>query len=492
MFTYEVEIPGKGTFEVSSKTELTNEQAYQYASSQVTEPVRKPTFAEASKPEALTGLIGRAFIQGATALPNIIADPFYRLAGLTPPQQGVRETLTAAGLPEFPATTTGRALEAGTEALVGAGGQIATATKAATTAATRLGRGVAERFAAQPAAQVTAAAPAAIAAQTTTEVTGSPIAGLAAGLATGAATGVRPGRTERGATLENIKTAAENAYKMADEAELVIRPNAIKDIATQLRSVAMNSEFGYDPQLHPKVARVLDRLEEEGVNYKTLREMDKLRQIIKDPGKDFQNPTQQSIAKEMTEKFDELLVNLDPSKTLYGKKDAAMSAIGQARKLYTTQKKLQTIEDLVDNAAISAGGYSQSGMDNALRIQFASLAKNKKRMAQFNKTEQAEIATIAKGGGTLEQMMRFIGKFAVRGPVTGAVQTVIGGTIPGGAVGTIIASEAAKRGAEAMRQQNVQRLMEQISLGRTPEGRAFELLPATTVRGLLSSQYGME
>lgn len=492
MFTYEVEIPGKGTFEVTSKTELTNEQAYQYAMSQPTEATAKPTFLEAAKPEALTGLIARAFVQGATALPNVIADPFYRLAGLKPPQQGVRETLTATGLPEFPQTMAGRALESGAEALVGAGGQLATATKAATSATTQLGRGIAERFAAQPTAQITAAAPAAMAAQTTTEVTGSPIAGLAAGVATGAGFGVRPGRIERGATLTDIQTAAKNAYKAADDAELVIRPAAIKNIAGELRKVATTSELGYDPQLHPKVSRVLDRLEEEGANYKTLREMDTLRQIIKDPGKDFTNPTQQAIAKQMTEKFDELLVNIDPSKTLYGNKNAAMSAISQARKLYTTQKKLQTIEDLVDNASISAGGYSQSGMDNALRVQFAALAKNNKRMAQFNKTEQAEIETIAKGGGTLEQMMRFVGKFAVRGPVTGAVQTILGAAIPGGPVGSIIASEAAKRGAETMRQQNVQKLMEQISLGRTPESRALELLPATTLRGLLSSQYGME
>jgi len=55
-----------------------------------------------------------------------------------------------------------------------------------------------------------------------------------------------------------------------------------------------------------------------------------------------------------------------------------------------------------------------------------------------------------------------------------------------------IGAEVSRRGAEALRQQNVQRLMEQISLGRTPESRAFELLPATAIRGLLSSQYGME
>jgi hypothetical protein len=34
--------------------------------------------------------------------------------------------------------------------------------------------------------------------------------------------------------------------------------------------------------------------------------------------------------------------------------------------------------------------------------------------------------------------------------------------------------------------------MEQISLGRAPQGQALELLPPTALRGLLSTQYGME
>ena len=72
--------------------------------------------------------------------------------------------------------------------------------------------------------------------------------------------------------------------------------------------------------------------------------------------------------------------------------------------------------------------------------------------------------------------------------MTGAVQAIS----PFGGVDTIIASEAAKRSAEAMRQQNVQRLMDAISLGRVPESRTLELLPPTALRGLLSSQYGLE
>jgi hypothetical protein len=85
-------------------------------------------------------------------------------------------------------------------------------------------------------------------------------------------------------------------------------------------------------------------------------------------------------------------------------------------------------------------------------------------------------------------MLRFVGKFAIRGPVTGLVAG--GATVTNPAIGIPLAltSEAARRGAESMREQNVRRLMESISLGRTPESRMFELLPAAATRGLLSTQ----
>jgi hypothetical protein len=439
---------------------------------------------------ATGALVGGLAIPASDFLVNL-----YNLASRSDvqlPSSAISDFLNRLGLPQ-PESRGERMLEAGGGALASVGTQLPALQRLATAATSPVTRGVAEVAAQAPKTQVVTAVPAAGTAQYVTEATGSPLAGLAAGMAVGTVPGVRPGRVEQGVELPEIKQQASDAYKVANQAGLVVKPDYVSGVLEKMRnrlSGDTESPLGYDPMMQPNVARALARFQEDidaGQPF-TLQKLDNLRQILKAPAANFNNPKEQAIASDLVNIFDDALVDINPNTVIAGDKQLATTAIERARKLYTTQKKLQTVESLVNNASISSGGYSQSGMDNALRVQFAALARNPKRMAQFNKTEREEINRIAKGGGTAETIARFIGKFAVRGPVTGAVQTMS----PFGGVDTIIASEAAKRSAEALRQQNVQRLMEAISLGRSPESRTLELVPPTALRGLLSSQYGME
>lgn len=130
MATYEVTIEGKGTYEVTSDKELTDEQAYLYALEQSksevapSAPVRKMTRQEAIKeittsprPEQMQlgsasdfgrqlGLTGRAAITGAMSLPTIGADALTGLintiAGrqvMQPSSQGLQNLMTQLGVP---------------------------------------------------------------------------------------------------------------------------------------------------------------------------------------------------------------------------------------------------------------------------------------------------------------------------------------------------------------------------------------------------------
>jgi hypothetical protein len=317
---------------------------------------------------------------------------------------------------------------------------------------------------------------------------------LVAGTAVGAAGGVRPGRVEQGAGRPELSAQAASAYRLADRAGLVVKDAYVQNIANTLKKEAVDA--GFDAGLHPKVASVINRLESEGSTPKTLKELETLRRIVRSPEGDFTNPDQQRIAGMLVDKYDDLVEGIGKTNILSGDEKMAVSALKEARKVYGQSKRLGIIEDLVNKADISSGQYSQSGMDNALRVQFAALAKNNKRMAAFTPAEQSEIRNIAKGGGTGEQVLRFVGKFSIRGPVSSvpyigaaSISPELGGPL---AMGAAAVSEMARRGAEGLRQQNVQRLMEQISLGRTPQGQALELLPPTALRGLLSTQYGME
>lgn len=448
-----------------------------------------------SRPETITeglartpGRMVRSTIQGIAAIPNLIADPFYRLAGITPPTQGLRESLTAIGLPEYPQDAAGRIAEASTEALAGAGGQIATAAKLGTQAVTDIGRRIAQQFAAQPTAQLVAAPVAAGVSEETFRRTQDPLLSTLAAVAAGGATGIRPGRVEQGPTSTELAKRAQNLYDKAESANLRVTPQYTNLIFNRLAQEAKNEGFIPGPIMHPQIDAVLKNLETEAQGAKSLQDLDRLRRMVRAPEKMFDNPDQQRIASKMVDAYDEMIDNIGKSSISSTKEKTAVAALQEARKVYGQTKRREFIEDLIERADIRSGQFSQSGMDNALRVQFTNLATNPKRLAAFSKNEQEQIKNIAKGGGTTEQMLRFVGKFAIRGPVTGLVAG--GATVTNPAIGIPLAltSEAARRGAEAMREQNVRRLMESISLGRTPESRMFELLPAATTRGLLSTQ----
>lgn len=429
------------------------------------------------------GRMVRSTIQGVAAIPNIIADPFYRLAGLTPPAQGLRQSLTAFGLPEYPQDPLGRIAEASTEALAGTGAQIATVGRLGQQAISDLGRRVAERFTAQPTAQMVAAPVAAGTGEETFRRTQDPLVSTLASMAAGGATGIR--RQPETTFAKQLRKEADQAYKLAERAGLVVQPGYVKNISDQVSKRAFDE--GYDPGLHPQVAAVLKRLADEGNTPKTLQELDRLRRIVRAPGKTFDNPDQQRIAAQMIDEFDTLVQNIGTTNVnVTGNKTEALSALNKARDAYNKSRKVSIIEDMVENATTRASQQTQGGLDNTLRNQFVNLETNKKRMASFTQAEQDEITRIARGGGNVQQMLRFVGRFAIRGPVSGIFAGGASAVEPFVGIPLTIAAEGSKRGAEALRQRDVSRLMEQIAQQQMT--RQPSIIPITAMRGLLSTQ----
>jgi hypothetical protein len=376
----------------------------------------------------------------------------------------------------------GRIQSAATEALTGGASQIAAARRIAEEAISPVTQLVSRQFAAQPTAQLAAAPPAAAASQATLEATGSPLAALVAGGATGAATGVR--RQPQTKFAEELRKEANQAYKLAEKAGLVVQPGYVKNIADRVSKVAFNE--GYDPGLHPQISAVLKRLSDEGTSPKTLEELERLRRIVRAPGQTFDNPDQQRIAGNMIDEFDNLIESVGTQNiNVTGNKDVALSALTRARDTYKKSRKVSIIEDMIENATTRASQQTQAGLDNTLRNQFVNLSTNKKRMASFTKAERDEITRIARGGGNIQQMLRFTGRFAIRGPVTGIFAGGAATYEPTIGIPLALAAEGGKRGAEALRQRDISRLIEQIA-GRQVSQPS--LVPITAARGLLSSQ----
>ena len=436
------------------------------------------------------GLTGRAAISGIASLPNMLVDPFARLAGVTPPSEALQRTLTQAGFPE-PQSTLERYVQAGTEALTGAGGQISLARRAAEGLASPVSRAVSGQLAQAPATQLAAAPVATSAAMKTFEETGSPVAATAAGVVAGGATGLRPRRVEPIPTTEELGEQATRAYQRASDAGVIVKPEAVQEFSKRITKKI--AQEGYRPRMQPKIAIALDEIDMEGATPSTLDQLDSLRQVVKDPAGDFSNKKQQRLANMIIRDLDNFIENLQGKDLLAGDADRAVSALKEARQVYARNRKADFLEDIVNKADLSSTQYSQSGMENALRVQFRALAKNKTKMAQFSKEEQDQIRKIVKGD-TLQNTLRFIGKFAPTGVVSSLPTAGAAFASPYLAAAVPAITYPARQAAERMGMANIDSLMNMVRMGRAPEVTQSRtgLVPTTAMRGLLSSQQGME
>jgi len=436
----------------------------------------------------------------------------YKPTQLSMPSQTTSRLMAQAGLGAEPTSTGERVIEAVGGGVASTGSQLPALTQLAKEGASAVTRNVAAQMAQAPARQVAVSAPASAAAQAVTEATGSPIAGMIAGATTGAAGGVRPRKTEVIPTAEQLKAQATQAYDRANKAGVVISPQSLKDTYPTFTNAV--KEAGFDPDLHPQVNIVLNRLAEEGQAPKTLQELDTLRRIVRAPTKTFDNPDQQRVAYKLLDEFDNYIANLSdkdlavPKKSVdlgkYGvievedamspkvaSKDA-INSLKEARSLYSKSIKSDTIADLMERAEITAGAnYTQSGLENALRQELKSLAKNKKRLAGFNQTEKDAIIAAAKGGN-LQNFLRYVGKLAPTSVIAGGGAVGLG-YLAGGATGAAVLpviGGAGRYAATRMGLQNMKDIQDLVALGRIPTVTQSRtgLVPQTAIRGLLSPQ----
>jgi hypothetical protein len=528
MPSYEIEIPGKGVFEVDSDKELTDAQAYQYALSQAEKTPTKQTerneiartgqlLARGAIPVATGAGVG-AMVGGAPgALVGSMALPMADLAALgskylenlirqargVPETKGfspsgeVSKALANIGLPE-PTTTGERVIEAVGSGLAGVGTQLPALGRLATTATTEAGRNLAGRMAQAPVAQTVVAAPAAATAQYVGETTENPLLGMAAGMAVGSTAGLRPRQVEKGLTAEQLRIRADIAYRNAEKAGVVVSPESLKAKVPQFEKLL--KEEGFVPGLHKELDTVLGELQREVNTPKTLRELDQLRRTLKAPAKFFDNPDQQRITGRLVDEFDDYVNNLSAKDLAVegGKVKTATKELTKARNFYAKSRKADEIDELFRRAEIRAGAnFTQSGLENSLRQELKSLSLNKKRFSMFSSTEQNAIEVAAKGGN-LQNVLRNIGKYAATSPIPTTGGSALGagigallGGVPGAAIGAATVPAiggAARTGATRMGLNRLEEIQRMVSLGRMPEIQArTRLVPVTGLRGLLAS-----
>lgn len=513
MAKFEITAPDGSVYEIDAPDNAKESDILAYAKSQFNQPVERDALGSASRASQImargmvaptVGAIGGGMvggpvgaIAGSLAVPaaDLLASGYNMIAPddfqATMPSALVQRGLTSLGLAE-PETGAERVLEAAGAGLGGLSNLPAMA-RLATTGATQTGRGIAETLAQQPIRQAAVAAPAGAAAQGTLEATDNPFLAMMAGIGTGMAGGVGAKRAGQ-LTQDDLAQQSTNLFNMAKNSGVVLNNKPfqanMKNIASSLRAQ------GYTPTGDfPSVNAAIKELT-TGNMPKDFVELQALRTMIKN-GQASANPNEQRVASLLVDKFDDYVMNI-PARDLSPVSnavdvEAGMSAWKDARGAYSKLKKAEIFEDIKDRAEMNATRFSQSGTENAIVSDLRNLANNKKKMKFFTSDEQESIRKTVKGG-KIQNVMRFLGKYAPTSPLASAGGAVTGALLGGGATGAGMGAflvptigTGARGVATSMREKQLQRL---VDIMRSGGQEPTTVSPTATLglRGLLSAQ----
>tara|TARA_Y100000593_G_scaffold59044_1_gene109484 strand:+ start:130 stop:1749 length:1620 start_codon:yes stop_codon:yes gene_type:complete len=281
--------------------------------------------------------------------------------------------------------------------------------------------------------------------------TDSPMAGMAASMAVPFlalvpatvrnATAVsmqRAGLKKTAPTSQVLKAQKQEAYRVVDDIEGEVKPNALQRFRDTLEPAMENVGFDkFDETAKPRaVLASIERMIAEGksLNLKTIEN------IRKRIGKAIQDtvatPGDNAVAMTMRDQFDAWFEGLAAKDiTVRGQEvvgpvveNAAATALKAARDANVKFRKSETIEEIVTNAEGQASGF-----ENGLRIGFRQLLKNKKRIKGFSEDER-QIMREIRDGNAGTNLARLVGKFGFNITGKGSAPNIVGAGI-GGAAG---------------------------------------------------------
>lgn len=418
------------------------------------------------------------------ALINFLASPFTDKR-LMPASQAIQNLMTRAGVPAAPETQTPteRVLSTGLEASTGVARTIPALISASTSAASPVTRAVTGQLATAPGTQAVVTPTAVMAGQTVTEATGNPLYGAATTLGTGVAGSIRRPQKEQALPSESLNLIAKDRYDQLQASGVQLKSdefvNSMSNIAKGLR------QEGYTPTGYPKITGAIQELTSTA-QPKDWTELQALRKMIRS-GQTSTDPEERRLASILLDEYDNYLMTVPKNAIAAGDMKNAGELWSQARTSYSRMKKSEVFEDMLNEAKLDRSKFTQSGEENSLARQLRQLAKNDKRMRLFTKSEQAAIEQAAKGG-TAQNLLKFFGRFAPTGPVSGMFTggaTVLNPVLGLGLAGTAAASRV---GATNLRRSSVEDLSNIMRMGGTPRtvGGPFRAAVPTTMRGLLS------
>lgn len=294
-------------------------------------------------------------------------------------------------------------------------------------------------------------------------------------------------------SVEDIRGAATALYQKSKSAGVVVKPARTDAIIDDLNQLA--TKEGAVPGVADPVLAALKHLETNRGTQASFEDFDLMRRVIRNAvGTD---PSNNRIAGELINRLDDHLDRLKPLDMVSGvtRQKSAIKDLKNARALWKRLKKSEIIEEALQRAENQAGGFSQSGMENAVRTQFKRIADNKRLFRQFDKAEQEGILQVVRGTKT-QTLLRGLGKLAPRGPVSFIANitagTAVGGPLGAGAgvattAGLAAVGEVARKAATKARLQSAKSVDEMVRFGGAPPKSDNALAQSVTGRGLIGT-----
>lgn len=232
-------------------------------------------------------------------------------------------------------------------------------------------------------------------------------------------------------SVDDLTTASNALYQQADAAGITVKPQTTDRLLANMKIAAGE----LNTNLRPRTAGVVQDISNLQGQPLTLKQLDEVRQSI---GLAMKNADAQDVRtlqrmKTIVDSFSDNVKPSDITGDIRG-----FSYIKQARDIWSKKSKAELIEDMFDLADVDSAKYSQSGMQNAVRLKakqlYGRIVKGQEK--GFTAQETDLIRKLAKGEMT-PKVVEWLGKFAPRGVVSFGAGVGIGGAL-GGPVGAAI------------------------------------------------------
>jgi surface antigen len=213
-------------------------------------------------------------------------------------------------------------------------------------------------------------------------------------------------------TADQLRSGANAAYEAADSAGVIIAPQRTQQLVNNV--IDDLTEFGYHPGLHSRMTAVLSELDRVSQEPITLKGMEIVRRIARNAAQS-QDASEATLGSRVIERIDEAISGLGPEDVMGGNVRQGVDALQQARSLWSSMRKDETVSDALSRAELRAASTGSGGnLDNATRQNIRAILENPRASRGFTADERAALETVVRGTPT-QNALRLVGKLSPEG-----------------------------------------------------------------------------